>query len=102
MEKQFKRFLELSLRFTKTKREALGEFPKELYGSVNICQVVTSENSTYFIDNSKRVQVKSKSTADLIREEAEKKAVIADEYEEYLELQKNLGDFFQATDKLNK
>lgn len=94
MEKQFKRFLELSLKFTKTKSEVLGEFPMESY-SVNFGQIS-------FLSASGGSEIKQKTTADLIREEAEKKAVLAEEYEEYLELQKNLGDYFQATDKLNK
>ena len=98
MEEKFKRFLELSLRFTKTKSEVLGNYPQSnsyttAIRSSDICFATLNCIDSY--------KVTEKSTADLIREEAEKKAVLADEFEEYLELQKNLGEYFRITEKLN-
>jgi len=97
MEEKFKRFLELSLKFTKNKREVLGDYPQSnnglLFSNPSIGFAVLNDTQSY--------KVAEKSTADLIREEAEKKAVLADEFEEYLELQKNLGEYFRITEKLN-
>jgi len=98
MEEKFKRFLELSLRFTKTKSEVLGNYPQSNVGYIGSSGITDSFATLNFTDSYKAVE---KSTADLIREEAEKRAVLADEFEEYLELQKNLGEYFRITEKLN-
>ena len=46
--------------------------------------------------------VKEKSRAEKIREQSEIKAKLAEDYDEYLQLQKELGDYFTSLNKLTK
>jgi hypothetical protein len=92
IQNKIKRFVKLSLKFTKKEDDVVKyELP--------------SENKTYITCGTasyNSVTYQTKSKADKIRIDAEEKALLLEEYYEYLELQKDLVKYFDIVDKLNK
>lgn len=102
MEEKFKRFLELSNKFTKSQEDVLGkDVPYTINRDITIngYSVLSSKPQIATILSSNE---KIKTTSELILESAKEKAQLADEYDEYLKLQKDLQEYFKAVDKLNK
>ena len=101
--KKVDRYIQLSKQFEKTSSDIFGQEVNSnfiLTGSSN-CNGTNYYNiATGHIDHQE--PVKGKSRAEKIREQSEIKAKIAEDYDEYLQLQKELGDYFTSLNKLTK
>lgn len=97
MDKKIERFLELSFKFSKNAYELFPEYSQPIY---NTC---TSENSdaVEFLLSAMQVKPLQRPVSEKIMIEARNKAELAEEFEEYIKLQKELQDYYQALNKLN-
>jgi hypothetical protein len=94
--KKIERYIILSKKFQKSTEGIFGE----KYSTHNVASAYWVSNPS-FIDG--RVQTETvieKTRAEKILEEAKLKADLANEYDEYLKLQKDLGEYFTSLNKL--
>jgi len=99
--KKVERYIKLSKQFGKTSIDIFG---KESDSSSDIILGYTTSTASYINaigqDYSNKEVLIDKSRAEKIREAAEIKAKLAEDYDEYLQLQKELGDYFTSLNKL--
>ena len=101
--KKVERYIQLSKQFNKTSEDIFG---KEVNSNFNFTGssvyhgVSINDISTGYTQHQE--SVKEKSRAEKIREQSEIKAKIAEDYDEYLQLQKELGDYFTSLNKLTQ
>lgn len=93
------RYLELSKKFQKSSGDVFGNEGLPSYG-------VERDVFTWLgggnVDITTQEPKKEKTRAEKILEGAQVKAKLADEYDEYLQLQKDLGDYFTSLNKLKQ
>ena len=93
--KKVERYIQLSKQFNKTSEDIFG---KEISNFL-----ITSTSGVTYLSNTKDNETsQEKSRAEKIREQSEIKAKIAEDYDEYLQLQKELGDYFTSLNKLTQ
>lgn len=93
--KKVERYIQLSKQFNKTSEDIFG---KEISNFL-----ITSTSGVAYLSTTKDNETsQEKSRAEKIREQSEIKAKIAEDYDEYLQLQKELGDYFTSLNKLTK
>lgn len=101
--KKVERYIQLSKQFEKTSKDIFGE-------EINSNFIFTGSSVYHGISNydistgytQHQESVKEKSRAEKIREQSEIKAKLAEDYDEYLQLQKELGDYFTSLNKLTQ
>jgi hypothetical protein len=99
IQNKIKRYVNLSLKFTKKEDDVVKyDFSSETRNTYVAVGSGTG-SVTYGIPSSFD---EKKSKAAKIRIDAEEKALLLEEYYEYLELQKDLIKYFNIVDKLNK
>ena len=91
------RYINLSKKFSKTGQEIFG---LAYESNTGVCTSVLDFTAVYSQQQS--VVVKEKTRAEKIREAAETQAKLAEYYDEYLQLQKELSDYFTSLNKLTK
>ena len=96
VQKQIKRFLELSLKFSK-KEEDLFE---ERADTGHLLTASTSFGSN--VTGYSVINTEPKTRGKVIREAAEAKAKLSDEFDEYLRLRSLLNEYFNVVDKLKE
>jgi hypothetical protein len=115
--KQMKRYVELSSKFSKTSEQVFGKENNDLNfvsaGSITISSgngylTTTSFNidgRELYVDGNGVVKAKDKAPvtrAEKIRAKAEQDAIVADEYDEYLDLRIKLQTYFSSLEKLTE
>lgn len=94
--KKVERYIQLSKHFEKSS--------EEIFGKETLSNVITFSEG--FLGCGRTISYseasKEKSRAEKIREQSEIKAKIAEDYDEYLQLQKELGDYFTSLNKLTQ
>lgn len=98
------RYIELSQKFQKSAEDIFG---KE---SVNNNCITFNGNQSYSVAqsgtgiylNSQATETKPKTRAEKIREKGETEAKLAEDYDEYLKLQTELGNYFKALNKIEQ
>lgn len=97
--KKVERYIQLSKQFEKSSKDIFGEEVNNNYVFTGVCNgtFVTAVGYT-----TQQETVKEKSRAEKIREQSEIKAKLAEDYDEYLQLQKELGDYFTSLNKLTQ
>ena len=88
------RYIHLSKKFSKTGQEIFGSAYESNTGG---CISLTTRYS-----QQQDIVVKEKTFAEKIREAAETQAKLAEDYDEYLQLQKDLGNYFSSLNKLTQ
>jgi hypothetical protein len=111
---KIKRFINLSTKFTKCEDQVVKyELPIKsgtcIAGSGAMYMassgLPTINGKEIYADDTNYVRVKEKkdkTKADIIRIDAEEKALLLEQYYEYLQLQKDLVEYFGAVDKLTE
>ena len=93
--KKVERYIQLSKQFNKTSEDIFG---KEISNFL-----IASPSGVAYLSTTKDNEAsQEKSRAEKIREQSEIKAKIAEDYDEYLQLQKELGDYFTSLNKLTQ
>lgn len=97
--KKVERYIQLSKYFERTS--------KDIFEEDSSRYPFTGVSGTVYLTATGEIQVnqtgvKEKSRAEKIREQSEIKAKIAEDYDEYLQLQKELGDYFTSLNKLTQ
>lgn len=114
MEEKVKRFLELSKKFSKSAESVFGD-DRPKYNTINGCVYSNSigynitdslsiNGREIYIDSDGTVKAKDNkelSRAEKIRAEAEIKATLAEEYDEYIKLQNDLSLYYAVLNNLN-
>ena len=97
--KKVERYIQLSKQFQKSSNDIFGEEGTSRYTftAVSGSDYLVATGYTHHQES-----VKEKSRAEKIREQSEIKAKIAEDYDEYLQLQKELGDYFTSLNKLTQ
>lgn len=100
--KKVERYIQLSKQFQKSSNDIFGEELSNytftaVSGSAYLATTATTGNIEM-----RQEPVKGKSRAEKIREQSEIKAKLAEDYDEYQQLQKELGDYFTSLNKLTK
>jgi len=103
MEDKVKRFVELSIKFTK-KAEDLFNSPNTDITSVsgtlmNYTGAAMNYTGTLSADSSQNFVEKSRS--EKMQEQTDGLKLLSDEYDEYLHLQKNLLNYYKSLENLN-
>jgi len=88
------RYIILSKQFQKPSSDIFG---KESLQNISIGYTTCEGSISYRVTTE---QVKEKSRAEKIRENAEIQAKLAEDYDEYLQLQKDLGNYYSSLNKL--
>ena len=91
------RYIQLSKKFQKAEVDIFGNSDNS-----NILIGTTIEYTLTGYSQQQNVVIKEKTRAEKIRETAEIIAKLAEDYDEYLQLQKDLGDYFSSLNKLTK
>ena len=102
--KKVERYLQLSKQFEKTSLDIFGqEDDNNIYltATVNVGYTGMYSINQSCIPGSQTTE-KQKSRAEKIVETAKLKAKVAEDYDEYLQLQKELGDYFTSLNKLTQ
>lgn len=106
------RFVELSKKFTKSAEEVLDRADlneeRRCYSSNAVyvgadvyLSAAKGEKTEYRYLNGKVISETPLSKAEILLKEAEIQAQLANEYDEYIQLQKDLSEYLQAAEKLN-
>lgn len=98
MDKKIERFLELSFKFSVSKDEMFPEYSLPTYAT---CYDYSRFKDVTTPRENQQEQTPEKTIAEKIMAEARNKAELAEEFEEYIKLQKELQDYYQALNKLN-
>lgn len=95
--RKIERYIDLSIKFQKSESELF----KNLDYTLQVTGHITQNHSFgYIITNDNCSSNKSRSQ--VIRDNAEKEALFAEEYDEYIDLQKNLKQYYNSLNKLEK
>lgn len=97
MENKIKRFIELSKEFTVKSSEAYGDF-NPYVGNITI----NGGCGTYYTINSEEQSKKQPTKLEQFEIAQKEKIEKAKRYEEYLELQSSLSEYYTVLEKLNK
>jgi hypothetical protein len=109
---KFERFVELSKKFTRTEKELFEDVDPKLLtlGTITMADVGAYGSMEFHIDGrplyvDKDGFVKARDEEPITRAEkmmvkAEMLAQLSDEYDEYIELQQNLTEYFKSLNKL--
>jgi hypothetical protein len=89
------RYIELSIKFQKSVFDLFGESNDVSYINGNTISFNNSTGAFYI-----GTPITDKSRADKIREKAETEAKLAEEYDEYINLQRDLRQYYAALNKI--
>lgn len=98
IENKFERYLELSLKFKKEVKDIIHDIPV-----IRDHAVYITDNGYHTLSNSccdKEEEKVPPTRSELILEKAKEQAELSDEYDEFLQLGRDLQDYFKATNKL--
>lgn len=95
------RYIELSIKFQKSAEDLFGKESQSNYIIHGETTIYNSCNSaTGYTSNNQNSTPPVKSRAEKIREKAETEAKLAEEYEEYIQLQRDLKQYYNALNKI--
>lgn len=100
MEEKIIRFLELSVKFSKTENEAIGK-EMEVLRRYNRIGWVTNSSSDTIYGSTYRTQDSGEAENETVEVLSERMVTRIKEYQEYKQLQKDLTDYYKAKQKLN-
>lgn len=101
--KKVGRYIQLSKQFERSSLDIFGQEENSnliLTGSSSCTGINYYNIATGHIDHQETV--KGESRAEKIRKQSEIKAKLAEDYDEYLQLQKDLGDYFSLLNKITQ
>ena len=99
LQNKIARFIELSKKFSKSVVDVFGKEDTSHGWTVGTI-AVGSDNSISYQSSPEIVTPPTR--AELILEEAEEKATLSNEYDEYISLQNLLGEYFKINNKLTQ